>query len=375
MTQPVYPTPTPTWPGLTHLTEVPVDPLLDLDRNVGQRQSTFVFQLINGITGLHKGFVTPLRGTGTALTHDTTRTTKRQLSIALGVADTALVQEETDRILVYMLTGGLTYRLGRYAFTSEQDAVSTGGSRSSDVLLDEMTNVDLQLEAGFPTVAQASAVFAVETAVALLLDGLPFITGVDIASSPFPIVGAWSPGTTRGQVLAAMAQQGDYQTPWFGNDGHFKMIRTVNPEEAEPTIDMDRGARVIRDSITATSTLLVAPNRFIVISNGGEAQAAPIVGRYDVPPSAPNSIQSIGFVRPSVSNAQLATQDQANAAARQLGLNNTITRTVQLATPPDPRHDSYDVVRWQGQNWLEIAWSMQLIEGGQMTHTLRRSFV
>lgn len=373
MSQPNYPTPTPTWPGLTHLTEAPVDALLDLDRNVGQRQSTFVFQLVNGVSGIHKGFVTPVRGSNPTLSHDTTRTTKRQLSVAFGVADTALIQEEQDRIFLYMLAAGRTWPLGHYAFSSEQDAVSTGGSRSTDVLLDEMTNVDQQLEAGFPSVAQSSTIFAVETAVGLLLQGF-LIPGIDIAPSPFNIVGAWGPGTTRGQVLAAMAQQGDFQTPWFGNDGRFKMIRTVNPEESEPTIDMDRGARVIRDSITATSTLLSAPNRFIVISNGGDAQKLPIVGRYDVPPSAPNSIQNIGFVRPSVTNAQLSSQDQANAAARQVGLNHTITRTVQLVTPPDPRHDGYDVVRWQAQNWLEIAWSMQLTEGGQMTHTLRRSF-
>lgn len=374
MTQPSYPVPIPTWPGLTHLTDIPVDQNLDLAANVGQRQSTFVFQLINGVSGIHKGFVTPIRNTVPTLTHDTTRTTKRQLSVNFGVADTALIQEEQDRLLVYMLMGGVTYPLGRYAFTSEQDAVSTGGSRSSDVLLDEMTNVDVQLETGFPTPAQASSIFAVEIAVGLLLQGLP-IPGIDIAPSPFNIVGAWSPGTTRGQALAAMSQQGDYQTPWFGNDGRFKMVRTINPEEAEPTIDLDRGARVIRDSVTATSTLLAAPNRFVVVSNGGDAQAAPIVGRYDVPPSAPNSIQNIGFVRPAVSNAQVATQTQADAAARRLGLINTITRTVQLATPPDPRHDGYDVVRWQGQNWLEIGWSMQLVEGGQMTHTLRRSFL
>lgn len=373
MSQPVYPVPIPSWPGVTHLTEAPVDQLLDLAANVGQRQGTFVFQLINGVNGVHKGFITPDRKANPQLTHDTTRTTKRQLSISLGVADTALIQEETDRVLLYMVVAGQTWPLGRYAFSSEQDATSTGGARSSDVLLDEMTIVDQQLETGFPTDVQAGVIFGVDSAVGLLLAGLPLV-GIDVAPSQFPVSGGWSPGTTRGQVLAALALQGDYQTPWFSNDGRFKMVRTINPQEAEATIDMDRGARVIRDSITTTSTLLVAPNRFIVISNGGDAQATPIVGRYDVPPSAPNSIQNIGFVRPSVTNAQLSTQDQADAAARQLGLNNTITRTVQLSTVPDPRHDSYDVVRWQGQNWLEIAWSMQLVEGGQMTHTLRRSF-
>jgi len=372
MTQPTYPVPLPKWPGLTHLTDIPVDWGLDLDRTVGQRQSSFRFQLINGVTGALKGDITPLRTA--QLTHDSTRTIKRQLSFALGVADTARVQEEVDRVVVFMLTGGQVYPLGRYAFSSEQDATSTGGARSSDTLLDEMTIVDQQLESGFPSQELVGASnFSVPVAVGQLLSGLP-ILGATVAPSQFPVVGAWSPGTTKGQVLAALAQQGDYQTPWFANNGFFTMVRTINPEEAEPTIDLDRGARVIRDSITTTSTLLVAPNRFLVVSNSGGAQSAPIVGRYDVPPSAPNSIQNIGFVRPSITNAQVDSQSQADALARQLGLQNTITRTVQLATPPDPRHDGYDVVRWQGQNWLELGWSMPLVEGGQMTHTLRRSF-
>ena len=48
--------------------------------------------------------------------------------------------------------------------------------------------------------------------------------------------------------------------------------------------------------------------------------------------------------------------------------------TVSVTTALDPRHDSYDVIRWQGENWLETAWSMDLAEGGNMTHQLRKSY-
>jgi hypothetical protein len=370
VTQPPYPSPLPSWPGITHLTQAPVNRTLDLDISIGQRQATYAFSLINGVTGELKGSITPQRPA--TLSHDTSRTIKRQLSFALGVADSARVQTETDRVLVDMLIGSDIFPLGRYAFSSEQDLTSTGGQRSSDVLLDEMFVIDQQLETGFPKVTDF--VQSVPDAVFKLLTGLPLL-GIDIEPSTFPMVGSWNPGTTRGQVLNALAIQGDYQTPWMGNDGRFKMIRTINPDETEPTLDLDRGARVVRDSITNTSTLLVAPNRFIVISNSGAAQDSPIVGRYDVPPSAPNSIASIGFARPHVASLQVDTQGQADAAARNLGLQNTITRTVQLSTSPDPRHDGYDVVRWQGQNWLELAWSLPLAEGAEMTHTLRRSFV
>jgi hypothetical protein len=161
---------------------------------------------------------------------------------------------------------------------------------------------------------------------------------------------------------------------WMNNNGFFRMIRTVDPDTATPTLDFDRGHRVIQGSITETSDLLRAPNRFIVTSNSGSAMDAAIVGRYDVPPSAPYSIAARGFVIPQTTNLQAGGQAQADAMARNQGIRQSVFRRTSLSTAPDPRHDSYDVVRWQGVNWLELAWTLTLEEGAPMTHTLRRSF-
>lgn len=368
MTQPNYPSPLPAWPGLTHLTVATPSRHLDLDRSIGQRQATWQFDLVNGVTGILEGQLHPVRQPA-QIGHDTTRTTKRQLGFDLGVADAAAINPITDRVQVSMLIGAVAYPMGRFMFTTDTRSVSTGGARAADTLLDEMFLVDQQISQGFPSVAALSA----QDAVYALLAGLP-LKGVSVDPSPYPLIGAWAPGSTRGQILAAIAVQGDYQTPWMDGSGVFRMIRTVDPGPAEPTLDFDRGNRVIRDSPSLTSDLLTAPNRFIVISNGGSGQGVPVVGQYDVPPSAPHSIQSRGFVVPSVLNLQVGTPDQAAAAARQLGLNQTIAVTTQLTTAPDPRHDSYDVVRWQGVNWLEIGWSMTLQEGAPMSHTLRRGF-
>lgn len=368
MSQPVYPSPLPTWPGLTHLTVATPSRHLDLDRSIGQRQATWRFDLVNGVTGVKEGQLQPLRQPAT-ISHDTTRTTKRQLSIALGVADTAAINPVTDRVLVSMVFGTTLHPLGRFMFTTPTTTTSTAGSRSTHTLTDEMFLVDQQISQGFPDVPGISC----QDAVYALLAGLP-IPGANVAQSPFPLIGAWAPGTTRGQILAAIAVQGDYQTPWFDSNGILQMIRTVDPGLAVATLDMDRGNRVIRDSPTVTNDLLTAPNRFIVISNSGTAGGVPVIGKYDVPPSAPHSIQSRGFVVPSVQNLQVGTPDQAAAAARQLGLNQIIAVTTQLDTAPDPRHDSYDVIRWQGVNWLEVGWSMACKEGAPMSHTLRRGF-
>jgi hypothetical protein len=53
---------------------------------------------------------------------------------------------------------------------------------------------------------------------------------------------------------------------------------------------------------------------------------------------------------------------------------NSVTEQIQFSTPPDPRHDSYDVCLLQGQLWLERSWSMTLVEGASMQHTCTRFY-
>jgi len=128
------------------------------------------------------------------------------------------------------------------------------------------------------------------------------------------------------------------------------------------------------DSITRSTDIITAPNRFIVVDNGSNATGQAIVGSYDIPPSAPYSITQRGFVIPKVFTMQVNNEVQANRVAAALGVQNSITETITFTTPPDPRHDSYDVCKLLDQLWLERSWSMNLVEGGQMTHTATRFY-
>ncbi len=354
------------WVGGRTLTTDDAEPVLDLDAGIGQRVATFRFDLVDGVTGVILGEVHPIRS-GASITHDTTRTIKRDLRVRFGVSDTAAINPLTDRIMPSMLVGGQVWPLGRYMFTDQTDLINTGGTQSDTALVDEMFIIDQQISTAFSSNSGAAA------AIIDLVTGLP-LPGTDVEPSPFPAVGAWAPGNTRGQILEALATQGDYMSPWMDNSGFFRMIRTVDPDTATPTLDFDRGHRVIQDSITETSDLLRAPNKFIVTSNSGAATDAAIVGTYEVPPSAPYSIAARGFAIPQVTNLQAGNQAQADAMARNQAIRQNVFRRTSLSTAPDPRHDSYDVVRWQGANWLELAWTLTLEEGAPMTHTLRRSF-
>ena len=348
------------------LTTFPHDPILDLDPWVGQRQASFRFQLIDGITEEHLGDIHPIRSA--TLSHDTNRTIKRQLSLDLGVADTAAVNPLRDRVLVYMtFPSGVEYPLGRYMFTDASRTFWTSGRLSSLVLNDEMFLVDQQIEAAIDGVG-SSFIFIIQQ----VLEGLP--VSVDMELAPFEASESWSVGTNRGSILEAIAVSGDYFSPWFGNDQKLHFIRTFDPATKLPDFDWDNSNKVIRDSIVETDDLLTAPNRFIITSNAATDPESAVTSTVDVIATAPNSIANRGFVIAQTVDLQLGTQVQADAVAAGIAQRFTVFERTSITTAPDPRHDSYNVIRWQGENWLELAWSMPLVEGGIMSHLLRKSY-
>lgn len=350
------------------LTNFEFDPLLDLAPWVGQRQATFRFALSDAVSGEELGDITPLRSA--TLSHDTTRTIKRQLNIALGSVDTSAIVAISARINVFMVfPDGTEYPLGRYMFTDTSRAVYTAGRLGNFVLNDEMFLVDQQITTGLNGIGHS-----VNSVIQETVQGLGI--SMDMASSPFTSMESWGIGNGRGQMLESLSVSGDFFSPWFGNDTKLHFIRTFDPATQIPDFDFDANTKVMREPIIETDDLLTAPNVFIVVSNSSDSLAnAAVVGRYDVPPSAPHSAANRGFVIAQVSDLQLTDSAQAGAVATGLGIRQTIFERVTLTTPPDPRHDSYNVIRWQAANWLELGWSMTLVEGAPMNHLLRKSYL
>src|SRR5262245_11442152 len=196
------------WPGTRALTSNPYADAatLNLDESIGQRAATWTFTLINGVSGQILGELTPIRQPAT-IDHDVTRVIKRSLRMALGVADAAAIDPITDRVLPYMQVGGYAYPLGRYMFSDPTTLTSTGGDRGMVTLMDEMFICDQQLEHGFGITGPA------DHAVLDLVAGLPLVR-VSVEATPYPAVGGWAAGNTRGQVLGSLALLGDFETPW-----------------------------------------------------------------------------------------------------------------------------------------------------------------
>lgn len=333
---------------------------------VAMRSSTFRFKLVNGVTGEVKEDLTPIRNAN--LTHDTTRTIKRQLTLNLGVYDTARIEPLVDRVLLYMtMADGTQWPLGKYMFTDSSLVTSTGGDMANVVLNDEMFLVDQQISKGINGVQKP-----INSTISLVMEEFPSIA-VNQEASFFEGMQAWTIGSGRGQILGDLALSGDMFSPWFDNTGTLRFIRSFDPALKVPDFDFDTGKSVIRAGIVETSDILTAPNRFIVISNTSENNT-PLVGVADVPVNAPNSFANRGFYIVQTEDLQLNTASQAQLVANNLALRSTVFERVSITTAIDPRHDSYNVIRWQGDNWLELGWSMDLMSGAGMSHALRKAY-
>lgn len=358
------------------LTTLERSPQLDLDLFVGQLSATYRFTRFNGTTGEVLSELHPVRNA--SLSHDTTRTIKRQLQLTLGAEDTEAINPITDRVEVFMVfSDGTEFPLGRYMFTDASYELFTSGRLSHVVLNDEMFLVDQQAQNGVDAVALGTGLAALGSGVAdvivNLLQDLP--VQFSIEQSSFFSIQSWTAGTRLGQVLEALSLTGDYFSPWFDNTGVLRFIRAFDPAKRVPDFDWDRGNKIYQATTMDTNNVLTAPNRFVVISNAAGDQTQAVVGVADVPFNTPYSFAQRGFYIPQIVDLQLSTIDQAQAVAENLVQRQTIFERTEVVTNPDPRHDSYNVIHWREQNWLEIAWTMALTEGGHMSHVLRKAYL
>ncbi len=366
---------------MTAATTFAYDPLLDLAPYIGQRQSTFRFTLYDVATNRLIRELQPYRDSAPTLTHDSARVITRQISnLFFNAQDTADLSTTGSRVKIDMLFPGREpYPIGTYLFIDQLRQRTTAGLESTATFVDSMLIVDQQITQSyspgvFTETGVAVSLRQVDQAIADVLIGIP-VTFI-AAPSPFYTIGSWAAGSSRGPLLGDLSTDGDYFSPWFDNTDVLRFIRSFDPIASIPDFDYDANHVIDRDSIIFTDDLINAYNQFIVISTGSVSSTTnlPIVGRYDVPASAPHSIFNRGFAVPNIIDWQVDTIEQANAIAFTLGQQQTIFERVEFNTIPDPRHDGYNVIRFEGKNWLEIAWSLPLIEGSSMRHVARRAY-
>lgn len=357
----------------------------DFSNGRGQRSSTFRFERREGSSLRPLGLLHPVWGAN--LTHNPGRSIMRTLSFEVGETESAEVDFVSERLYVSMLINGETYPLGRYIYAdaTQQDFADeeTGSVRSltSCQLSDYMSIVDTQLETSFTCVLEPARA-AIER---LLAD---INVEILVEDSAQLISNSWMAGTSRKAVLEAMAELGGYLSPWFDNHGVLQVKQQFDPTFGVADFDFDGQKSVYAESVTRSDSTIYAPNRIVVVSNGGNTYGGssseknpvdpidpgPMMAFCDVPSTAPHSIMNLGFTRPEVVEIQATSVAQCQAVADLMCLTQTVAEEMELSTAIDPRHDGWNTVDFQEKRWLETGWSAQLAAGGEMRHSLQRSY-
>jgi hypothetical protein len=192
----------------------------------------------------------------------------------------------------------------------------------------------------------------------------------------------WAAGRdTRLTVLESLCQIAGFLPPYVDNNGKLVCRSVPDLTTATPAFSYGADTVVLPGSAVLSDDWMTAPNRYAVIGgafpSGTEVVNPPeIVGVYDIPDAAPNSYKNIGRRRRKTVDIQgIKVQWLADLAAKAEYTKDSSSHTwLGFNTPPDPRHDTFDVVSFAGQNYRQIGWTMELVAGGTMHHDCRATF-
>lgn len=344
--------------------------LLNLD-GVASRTEGARFELRDASGGV-LGSITPTRIVSIDNRADgVLKRTVPQFVLAPSVA--ADINPLTDRVWPYWLLGdGSQYPLGQFLFATWSAQRTSYGLTASARLLDQGLILGQPIRYSFGVTRGTQ----VRDALAQLFDAAGIHTyNIDPSNgASVDNALAWPAGssTTYAAIATQLCTLGGMTDWFFDNSGVCTVLRTPNLNNAA-TLLYDSGGRIIAGSAVEQADLLNSPNVYVAVDTAN--RAAPIVGTYTLPNSAPHSIANRGFAitktieAPGVGSSARAEQFAAAYAQSDPDTYQTVT----FSGPPDPRHDTYDVIGYLGTNYQETAWRLRCAPGGPHEHTLTRA--
>lgn len=344
-----------------------------LDLTVGQRSSHFRFDLLDTALGVI-GTLDVLADQPVTVENNINRTIKRTMSnMRLTPAAAAAINPFADRVRPTMvLENGAEFPLGVMLFGDLSTTPDTPGYGADGGLVDQTLMVDDPIVRSI-TLAQGANVAAF--VVQLLADA----GVVSAAVTPSPVAAGkaltWPIGTHLLAIINACAELLGYYSLFFDNAGTARMIPVPELAYSDPDHVYAAGGRVFHASQVASDDTMAAANRFVVIDTGATLQA--IYGVYHVPAGAPHSYAHRGFYVTEVKEMQ-GLPDSAAALAAATAIGQAAEggyAWLEFSGAPDPRHDTFGVVEFDGILWREQEWHLPLVEGGAMRHKLRRVYV
>lgn len=351
----------------------PANPLLDL--TVPLVGESFRFDLLDRDRN-RIGTLAALEDSTVSIEHNVDRSVKRTMSgLKLSPRETLAVDPLSDRVQPVMtLADDTEWPLGVFVFTDY------AGKRDSTGLTADASLQDggALLEQGIPRTISLAPGSSVRAAVIAYLEEAGILA---YEVDPFDnVVGrspkVWKPLTPWRQVLQDLLGPSGLASASFNNAGVCR-IQEAPPADDAAEVDTDYRVgpegRIHDGSVVEADNTLDAPNRYVALDP--TASAAPIVGVYDIPDTAPHSVANRGYaITTQVEVQGLDTVEEAVAAARAAYLRSRHMASVSFTTPPDPRHDLWNVIGYAGVPWRERRWTMSCKPGGAMAHEARRTF-
>jgi hypothetical protein len=184
----------------------------------------------------------------------------------------------------------------------------------------------------------------------------------------------WPPGTSGYKIVEELGAAAGFLPPYFDAFGVLVCRPIPDLSQTLPAFSYGIGTTMVEGSVVESDNVLIAPNRYIVTGTG--ANNSPATGFYDIPDASPNSIAQRGEIIADYAQLQtVTTSEGAIAAAYQRYVTDDRTFTkVEFDAIPDPRHDTLDVVAYEGLVHLEEEWRLRCEAGAMQHHLLRRTY-
>lgn len=305
-------------------------------------------------------------------THDQNRSVRRAISgFRLLPSEAAKVDLARDAVYAFLEVNGESYPMGVFYFTESsrvKDAIIDDEGNSADIIEVSLADSFIRLMRSdeVPRTALAGADPSQEMIVYLNETGTPHsVTGA--AADIYDDV-TWSPFTTYEEIVSQLAELAGHRRPWADNYG---VIRSVSSNVVDSEI-LSFGAGMdiqpIAGTIVVVENYLSAPNRVVVYD---DQAAYPIVGAWDAPSSAPNSLLNRGWVLTAgVPQQGLSGPVHAQQVARTIG-EQLSARSFSCQIMPTNRLDGPQVVRYLDALWLTESWSVSSAPGSVMSVNFR----
>lgn len=196
-----------------------------------------------------------------------------------------------------------------------------------------------------------------------------------------PVARLWDPATTKLKIVNDLLAAISYGSLWFDGFGTGQAVPYIAPADDAPGYAYtDTGeTSMFYPQVDATLDLFSVPN-YIVYSVSQPGRPVLTATFSNTDPNSPVSILNRGRkIVLSDATIDVATQAELNALVKRAAVNAAnVYLQVPFTSPIMPIHENRDIltVTHSGLglsgNFTETDWKMDLIAGGQMTHTVRQ---